>query len=268
MDGIPINIHSNKRSNEMRRSMTLLGTLAMMLALSGSANAGYWSVTYDLTGSVATTTSQAAVLTDTVVGKWRFEYDSVSEAAPAPYSGARVVAGSMFGRISQSAAPLLITGDTYNTLLPGAGGVGAGFSGATLSVSPTDDARTRGFITCWGSDSFCTSLFGANSGVKVPQTPTGPGPFPFAIPNVKFGATVGVGGFTTDPKTDVVNFSHTGGSGTNPLTFVSTVYKGAEVSRYYITGAVPALSGGALAGLAAFLLLGGTSTLALRNRRS
>jgi len=252
----------------MRKLMTLLGVLAMTLALGGSANAGYWSVTYDLAGSVATTTSQGGVLSDPVVGKWRFEYDSVSEAAPAPYSGARMVAGTMFGDLSQSAAPLLITGDTYNTLLPGAGGVGGGFAGATLSLSPTDDARTTGYITCWGSDAFCLALFGGASGEQIPQTPTGPGPFPFPVPDLNFGATVGVGGFTSDAKTDVVNFEHTAGSGTNPLTYVSTVYKGTEVSRYYITGAVSALSGGALMGLAAFLLLGGTSTLALRNRRS
>jgi len=177
-----------------------------------------------------------------------------------------MVAGTMFGHISQSAAPLLITGDTYNTLLPGPGGSSGTIAGATMSAfTPVPDSEVRGFIACYGSEAFCVALFGASSGEPIPQTPPG-GSVPFPVPNVKFGATVGVGGWTADPKTDVVNY--TTPTGTVPLTYVSTVYKGTELSRYYITGDVSALGGGALLGIAAFLLVGGTSTLALRNRRS
>ena len=41
----------------MRKLLTLLGTLALAMAVGAAANAGYWEVTYDLTGSTLTTTS-------------------------------------------------------------------------------------------------------------------------------------------------------------------------------------------------------------------
>ena len=78
----------------MRKLMTLLGAAAMLLALSGSANAGYWEVTYDLGTSTVTTNSPAGALTDPLTGKWRFQFDSASAAAPAPYTGARMIAGT------------------------------------------------------------------------------------------------------------------------------------------------------------------------------
>ena len=242
----------------MRRLMTLLGVLALMLAIGASANAGYWEVTYDLATTTVTTNSPAGSLTDPLSGKWRFRYDSLSKPAPAPYSGARMVAGTQHITLSQVATAVLLTltGTTNGRLLPAAGGQPAVIAGATLQGFTVDDNEATGYNHCYGP--FCVAAgFTVGASVPIPLTPPGPGPNPFAIPNIKFASNVGVGNFTADPKIDVV------GANTN----IVTVYRGVEVSRFYITGDVPALGGGALTGLAAFLLIGGTSTLALRHRR-
>jgi len=241
----------------MRKLMTLLAAAAMLLALSGSANAGYWEVTYDLGTSTVTTNSPAGALTDPLTGKWRFQFDSASAAAPAPYTGARMVAGTQHITLSQvaTAITLTLTGESDNRMLPAAGGQPVVIAGASLNQFNVDSSKNSGYNHCYGP--FC-ALAGFTVGASVPIPLTVP-PAPFSIPKLVFtGANAGDGGnFTSTTKTDVV------GGATN----IQTVYRGVEVSRYYITGAVPALGGGALLGLAAFLLIGGTSTLALRNRR-
>ncbi|MBW2288498.1 MAG: hypothetical protein JRG90_11825 [Deltaproteobacteria bacterium] len=241
----------------MRKFTTLLGGLAMMLALSGSANAGYWEVTYDLATSTNTTNSPAGALTDPLTGKWRFQFDSASAAAPAPYTGARMAAGTQHLTLSQvaTAVVLTLTGTSDVTLLPAAGGQPAVIAGATINAFISDSSKNSGFNHCYGP---VCALAGFTVGASVPIPLTVP-PEPFPIPKLVFtGANAGDGSkFTSTTKTIVV------GANTN----IQTIYRGVEVARYYITGAVPALGGGVLAGLAAFLLIGGTSTLALRNRR-
>jgi len=241
----------------MRKFTTLLGALAMLLALGSSANAGYWEVTYDLAGSVATTNSPGGALTDPVTGKWRFQFDSASAAAPAPYTGARMIAGTQHITLSQvvTSITLTLTGESDTKLLPAAGGQPNTLAGATLNAFTVDSSTNSGYNHCYGP--FC-ALAGFTVGASVPIPLTVP-PVSFPVPKLVFtGANAGDGSkFTSTTKTDVVG----------PNTNIQTVYKGTEVSRYYITGAVPALGGGALAGLAAFLLIGGMSTLALRNRR-
>jgi hypothetical protein len=140
-------------------------------------------------------------------------------------------------------------------MLPVAGGDPAVIAGATINAFNTDSSKNSGYNHCYGP--FCVAA-GFTVGASIPIPLTEP-PVAFAIPKLVFtGASAGDGSkFTATTKTDVV------GANTN----IQTIYRGVEVSRYYITGAVPALGGGALAGLAAFLLIGGTSTLALRNRR-
>jgi hypothetical protein len=256
MNGIPNNIHSNKRSNEMRKLMTLLAAAAMLLALSGSANAGYWEVTYDMSTSIATTNSPAGSLTDPMTGKWRFQFDSASAAAPAPYTGARMAAGTQHITLSQvaGAVELTLTGESDTKVLTSGNEV-ISFAGATINAFTADSSSNRGYNHCYGP--FCVAA-GFLAGASVPIPLTAPDA-PFPVPKIVFtGPNAGDGSkFTSTTKTDVV------GANTN----IQTVYRGVEVVRYYITGDVPALGGGALAGLAAFLLIGGTSTLALRNRR-
>jgi hypothetical protein len=241
----------------MRKLMTLLGAVAMLLALSGSANAGYWEVTYDLAGSIATTNSPAGALTDPVIGKWRFQFDSASAPAPAPYTGARMIAGTQHITLSQAATSLTLTltGESDTTLYPAAGGQPVTIAGATLNAFASDSSQNSGYNHCYGP--FC-ALAGFTVGASV-QIPLTVPPVSFPVPKMVFtGANAGDGSkFTSTTKTDIV------GANTN----IQTVYRGVEIARYYITGAVPALGGGALLGLAAFLLVGGTSTLALRNRR-
>ena len=88
----------------------------MMLALSGSANAGYWEFAYDLSDSIVTTISGAGSLTDPMTGQFRFQFDSLSEPAPAPYGGARMVAGKQFVELNQVATliTLTLTGTTFD----------------------------------------------------------------------------------------------------------------------------------------------------------
>lgn len=240
----------------MKRLTALLGTLAIALAVGGAANAGYWEVTYDLATSTSTTNSPAGSLTDPLSGKWRFQFDSASKPAPAPYSGARMIAGTQHVTLSQVATQveLTLTGNTDSTLVPVAGGQPAVIAGATLNPFIVPENKTTGFNHCYGPVCILAG-FTVGASVPIPLTDT----IPFPVPKIVFtGANVGDGSkFTATPKTDVV------GANTN----IVTIYRGVEVSRYYITGDVPALGGGALMGLAAFLLVGGTSTLALRNRR-
>lgn len=241
----------------MQRITALLGTLAIALAVGGTANAGYWEVTYDMSTSTNTTNSPAGALTDPLSGKWRFQFDSASKAAAPPYSGARLIAGTQHLELSQIAtnADLTLTGTSDSTMLPVAGGQPTVIAGATLNPFIVPEYKTTGYNHCYGP--LCI-LAGFTVGASVPIPLTDNVTFP--VPRIVFtGANAGDGSnFTADPKTDIV-----GANGTN----VVTIYRGVEVSRYYITGDVPALGGGALLSLAAVLLVGGTSTLALRNRR-
>jgi hypothetical protein len=228
----------------------------MMLAISGSANAGYWEVTYDMSTSIATTNSPAGSLTDPMTGTWRFRFDSASAAAPAPYTGVQMAAGTQHITLSQvaTAVELTLTGESDTRVLPSGSEV-ISLTGATVNAFTADSSTNTGYNHCYGP--FCLAA-GFPVAASVPMPLTAPATA-FPIPKLVFtGANAGDGSkFTSTIKTDIV------GANTN----IQTVYRGVEVVRYYITGDVPALSGGALAGLAAFLLIGGTSTLALRNRR-
>lgn len=236
----------------MNKLLTLLGTLALVLAIGGSANAGYWEVTYDLAGSTLTTTSPLPPpLDDPLTGKFRMRYSAATKNAP--ITGRALVAGTQHVTINQDYGAFALTGITDTKVLA-TGGVPANVAGAnTLSFPTTPNSVAKGFNHC---------TFGACSlagfSLSVPNDLSDPNA-PYEIPNFIF-----TGPYATATKFTSTDKTQTASAGAVTLT---TVFKGTEVSRYYISGDVPAMSGGALAGLAAFLVLGGTSTLALRNRR-
>jgi hypothetical protein len=241
----------------LRHKTLLLGALAIALTIGGAASAGFHEVTYDLTGSTLATTSPASTVPDidVVSGTFKLRYDAPT--AVAPITGARLVAGTTHTTLSQPIPGLLtISGITDTTLLPAAGGTSGVIGGATLSF-PVDvpDSKAKGFNHCAGP--FCGAA-GFTASVNNPLTP--PRPAPFTMPSLVFtGAGVGSGDFTSTTKTRVIT--------TNVTVTLQWIFKGKEVARYWISGDVPALSNGALGGLAAILVLGGTSTLALRRRR-
>jgi hypothetical protein len=221
--------------------------LAIVL-LAGPASAGYWEVVYDLSGSTLQTKPPIGPTDiDPINGTLTIQYDAATESAP--LTGARMVAGNTYGAIAQPDNPpgtfFQITGYQKMTLLPQAGGAPGTITGATLNwaVDVEDSART-GFLHCnefTGQVGNCV-LAGMVHTVPLPQTPTGPGPFPESFPKFVFAATAGVGNFTSTVKTQTVQ------TGAFTVTLYTT-YIGTEISRVWNSGAteVPSISSGGLA---------------------
>jgi hypothetical protein len=244
----------------MRRLISLLGALAIIVGVSGLANAGYWSVSYDLTGSTIFTNAGGSTNIDPVVGTWRINYDGPYAG---PVSGANMAAGRHKLLQSNPAGGLfLLTGVIDTTLLPDGSEVNA-VAATAITMGPVADARIRGFIHCYNGIFNCTAA-GFTHTTQKPQTPPAGSTNPVNIGKLQFTGVVGNSDFTSTPQTQVIPPNPP----TSPVTvtLIST-YVGKEVSRYWITGEVPAMSTGGLIGLGLFLLLGGTSTLALRRGR-
>jgi hypothetical protein len=251
----------------MRKFMTLLGALAMLLAISGTANAGYWRVTYDMAGSVVTFDNPSSIdLTDPLTGTWKIDFDATSAAMDPPYTGVRLNYGKHFVDINQaltSPVPFTIDGQSTSLLLVDAGGQPTTLSGQDLAAFNVPDQTTSGFLHCKEPTAAPFCLTAGLPPVSAPfslRPASSDRPTVVEIPKVVFTGAAGAGvntKFTSDPSPPVP---------AGPATTSSTVYRGTELARHFVTGNVPALSGGALAGLAGFLLIGGTLTLALRNR--
>lgn len=232
----------------MLRIIRTIGTatsaLIGILLLAASAQAGVWEVTYDLApGSSVTTTTPLGPDVDPMTGTFVVEYDAASTAAP--LTGARLKSGAFHVTLSNMVTGILtITGSTDTTLLPASGGTPGVLSGDTLILDPVPDSSSTGFIHCYNAG--CV-LAGLTASVMVPQTPTGPGPFPITINGWVFtSGTAGVGDWAAPTNTIVTQ---------TPMGITVTVqqdYVGREISRVFLpeptTGAGMA-SGALLLGL-------------------
>ncbi len=224
----------------MRRfDRTILATAGVLLAfalLSPSSQAGVWEVFYDLApGSSITTTTPLGPDTDPVTGTFMVEYDAASTAAP--LTGARLMSGAFHVTISQMAMTpgvLTITGETDTVLSPPASGLPGTLTGDTLILPPVPDSSSTGFIHCTGA---ACRLAGLPPSMMIPQTPTGPGPFPVTFNGWVFtSGTAGVGDWTA-PTFSFMTMTPMGLSVTVAQDFV-----GREVSRMFLpepgTGAI------------------------------
>lgn len=216
----------------MQRSLLLLGALAVLLGIGGTANAGYWSVVYDLAGSTTTTIVPAASLTDIdpVTGSFTIEYDTTGVAST-PVTGARFVAGSQNLSMSQTNAGLFfLTGSINTVLTPTTGGEVGALNAPTITFPSIADSSVTGFIHCVNGAFNCTAAGFTNS-VPTPQTPTGAGPFPVNLGKLVFN------NIFTATVTATNSFTSTGVTVTvpsvPPVTLITT-YVGKEISRTYV----------------------------------
>jgi hypothetical protein len=246
----------------MRRLISLLGALTILLGVSGSASGAYWEVTYDLTGSQLTTTIPGlATDVDPVTGTWTFQYDANPRTGPV--TGARMMSGTdytLFYMQMGSPPTLTVTGHANTVLLPPASGQPGTLTGDTLIVGILPDSDATGYNHCTAAyNAICVLAGWPGRSTNNPLTPaTRPKTFP--IPNLVFtSGTAGVGNFTSTAKSLITSVPA-------QLT-LQWIFKGSEISRVYHAD-VPAVSNGGLAGLGLFLVLGATATLRLRRRRS
>jgi len=230
----------------MRRLISLLAALAIVLGVSGSASGSYWEVTYDLGlgGSFLTTQTPFGPKVDPITGTFTLQY-----AGPmtGPITGARLVAGDPYTTFNQVYTGFFtITGFVSTTLLPPVGGTPGTINGADLTLSVVADSNVTGFNHCTDTDTGAScNLAAFVASVNNPLTVT-----------TRFASAVGSGDFTSTTKTDV------GGGVT-----VQWVFKGKEVSRVFQPDGVPSVSKGGLIGLGLFMLLSATLTLAFRRAR-
>jgi hypothetical protein len=241
----------------MRRLTLLLGLLAIVLSVGGSAGAGYWEVTYDLTGSTSTTVTTAlgATMVDPVTGSFTIEYDGPKAG---PVTGARLAAGATQVIMSQTWVGVFTLTGTTDTVMspppPGAAGV-INPPNLTLPSLATTSVSVSGFIHCYNGSLNCTSAGTAFvHSVPVAQVTLGPWPgqkfvFTGAVGNSDFTST---GAPQTVPQTP-------------PVTVINT-YVGKEISRVWNQD-VPAVSNAGRVGLGLSLVLGGASLLMLRRGR-
>jgi hypothetical protein len=244
---------------QMRRLISLLGTLTILLGVSGSASGAYWEVTYDLTGSQLTTiVPTLGTNVDPVTGTWTFQYDANPRTGP--LTGARMMSGDNYTAFNQpipnaTTPTLTITGHAARTLLPPASGQPGTLTGATLVVGTLPDEALTGYNHCTAAyPAICVLAGFPGKSTNVPLTPTAT-PNPFPVPNMVFtSGTAGVGAFTSTTKTVVA-----------PSVTLKWIFKGSEISRVYHAD-VPAVSNGGLAALGLFLVVGAGATLRLRRR--
>jgi hypothetical protein len=245
----------------MRQLILLLGALALLLGVSGSAGGASWEVVYDLGlgGSQLTTLTPFGPKVDPVTGTFTIEYDANPRTGP--ISGARLVAGHPHTGFNQIYTGFfIITGFADTTLLPPTGGAVGTINGATLTMPVIADSNATGYNHCVGIPASATAncaLAGFTQTVNNPLTPASWPTVPntWVMPKLQFASAVGVGDFTSTTKVSL-------GSGAT----LKWVFKGKEVSRIYHAD-VPAVSNGGLVGLGIFLLVGATSTFALRRGR-
>ena len=205
-----------------RRVGLLLASAALTVLLAGTASAGYINnVTYDLTGSSMTTITGFGTNVDPVSGSLIVRYYAPGTTAPGPIGHGRLLAGDTFVTIGQTLPGLMtLTGSLDTTLLPPAPyGTPGAVAGDTLSFAPVADSWVTGFMHCTEVlTGICNLALGAPPTVPLPMTPTTPGPFPWVMPPMVFGAgTVGVGSFAatltsveTTPSQVTVVFNYVG----------------------------------------------------------
>jgi hypothetical protein len=249
----------------MRRIIRLLGVLAILLGVAGSASAGYWEVVYDLAGSTTTTIVTAAASTDVdqVTGSFTIQYDTPGTAS-APITGARLVAGGTHMDLYNDVGVFLLTGSFNTPFTPPFGGVVGAISGVNLSgLSGIPNAAT-GYIQCFNGASTCTAA-GYPVSTPIPQTATSPPPL--NLGKLVFNNPVGAASathFTSTGATQVVP----PGPGQNFTVSLITVYVGQEISRTFSSvSTVPSVSEAGRVGLGLCLVLGGASVLVRRRGR-
>ena len=240
----------------MRRLTLLLGLLAIVLGVGGSATADYWEVKYDLTGSTSATitTALAATDIDPVTGSFTIQYDGPKAG---PVTGARLKAGATQVIMSQTWIGLFTLTGTTDTVMspppPGASGV-INPPDLTLPTLATTSISISGFIHCYDNSLNCSGAGPFTETTPVDQVTMGPWPpgkfvFTGAVGNSDFTST---GAPQTVPQTP-------------PVTVINT-YVGKEISRTWV-GPVPAVSNAGRVGLGFSLVLGGASLLMLRRGR-
>lgn len=199
----------------------MVGVLLASVLAAGSAQAGYWEVLYVLQGTSKTTTPLGTDL-DPLVGTMNIEYDAASTGAP--LSGtARLMTG--FWHVDlELPPPIIITGSTNTTLVPGTGGTSGSLSGANLALATVADTDSTGFIHCYTN----CALAGMPTSSPVPQTPTGTAPIPWFFNPFSFpGGTAGFGDWMGDSPPIVTQTSM-------GLTItVTTDYTGREALRRF-----------------------------------
>lgn len=243
----------------MRQLISLLGTLAIVLGVSGLANAGFWEVSYDMTGSTVFTSAGGTTNVDPITGNWKLQYDGPKAG---PVTGAKAVAAKYTLHVNNPSGGLfLLTGPTTTTWLPDGNEVNT-VNPTTITMGPIADAKIRGFLHCHNGIFNCTAA-GFTHTTPKPQTPPASSVNPVLIGQLQFTGLAGNSDFTSAPVVQTIPPTTT-----SPftVTLIST-YVGKEVSRYWISGDVPAMSTGGKVGLGILLLLGGTSTLAFSRRR-
>lgn len=227
-----------QRGNSILR-IFVLTLLSVVLAT--SAQAGRWSVVYDLTGSNLETVNPGGTYNDPITGTVTVEYDAT--ASGAPLAGGRLVTGDIAGSLNQDAGIIVVTGSNTNTLLPGYGGTPGAIVGNELQLAVVADHSLTGFLHCadvtGGTAGFCNQFFATPASNNIPQSGSGT----FAFPSLNFVgtniSTGNFGAFTTDPVTSVPQASVT-----TTLTYVGT-----EVSRTWIAGDLPVAGIGGLVAL-------------------
>jgi hypothetical protein len=227
-------INSDERKKIMRRLIYLLGILAVVLGVGGSASAGYWEVVYDLAGSTTTTVVTAAASTDVdpVTGTFTLQYDTVGTST-APITGVRLVAGNTQMIMYQNPGPFILTG-TFNTVLsPPVSGIPGAITGLSISGFSGIPNSATGFIHCYDGFQACSAA-GYTHTTPKPQTPTISEPMDLG----KFVFTAS--GIGAPPLTNT-QFTSTGvlrtipsGPGQPFTVSLTTVYMGQEISRNFV----------------------------------
>lgn len=208
------------RPLRVRPPLVILASL-LVATFATTAHAGFWSAVYDLApGSNIVTTNPGGTFVDPITGSMTIFYDAASTGAP--LTGARLVQGQIDNTLNQNAVILTVTGTGMNTLTPGPGGTPGTLSGVALNLSVVADHTVSGFLHCadaTGPGGVCNIFFGTPASNNIPQTGTGP----FQLPTFNFGATAGVGDFTSTAATSMPQAGVT----------ISTTYVGKEVSRTF-----------------------------------
>jgi hypothetical protein len=210
----------------MHRIALLLGLLTVLLAVGGSARAGYWEVDYDLTGSTVVTIIPLLPTippdTDPLTGTFTIQYDTPGTATT-PITGARLVAGASQVIMSQTWGGLfLLTGTTDTTLLPPAPlGTTGMITGATLSGFTAVPTTVMGFIHCTDGTFPCAQANFTHS-VPKPQVAT-----PVNLGKFVFTGAVGTSDFNSTGALLIVT------TGPAPV-HITTTYVGKEISRNFV----------------------------------
>ena len=228
----------------------------------GFAISGYWEVEYDLApGSTLQISSIMGTDIDPITGTLTVRYDAATQSAP--LTSVKLLQGHTNVQASWSIpAVFLITGTTDMNLIPQVGGTPGTLNGATLTLGVVADSSTTGFLHCnesGGQTGNCV-LAGMIHTLPMPQTPTGPGPFPQTFPKFVFtSGTAGVGSFTSTVLTQTVR------TGVFTVTLYAT-YVGRSVSRVW-TEPVPSISSGGFAVLGVAVFGIALAGLAVQRRR-